>query len=68
MNKKGRLVLSYVLNFPWYNVAPSLYCFHLQARMRRFFIGGTPELEDIRYVGNTDTQAALAVLLTLTYF
>ena len=36
--------------------------------MRRFFIGGTPELEDIRYVGNTDTQAALAVLLTLTYF
>ena len=27
--------------------------------MRRFFIGGTPELEDIRYVGNTDTQGAV---------
>ena len=26
------------------------------ATMRRFFIGGTPELEDIRYVGNTDSQ------------
>ena len=24
--------------------------------MRRFFIGGTPELEDIRYVGNSDSQ------------
>ena len=27
--------------------------------MRRFFIGGTPELEDIRYVGNTDNQGAV---------
>ena len=27
--------------------------------MRRFFIGGTPELEDIRYVGNTHTQGAV---------
>ena len=27
--------------------------------MLRFFIGGTPELEDIRYVGNTDNQGAV---------
>ena len=27
--------------------------------MRRFFIGGTPELEDIRYVGNPDSQGAV---------
>ena len=29
------------------------------AEMKRFFIGGTPELEDIRYVGNTDTKAGV---------
>ena len=32
---------------------------NIQANMRRFFIGGTPELEDMRYVGNTDNQGAV---------
>ena len=29
------------------------------AEMRRFFIGGTPELEDIRYCGNMDSQGSV---------
>ena len=29
------------------------------SEMKRFFIGGTPELEDIRYVGQGDCQAGV---------
>ena len=31
----------------------------LNSEMKRFFIGGTPELEDIRYVGHSDDQGGV---------
>ena len=35
------------------------------SEMKRFFIGGTPELEDIRYIGQSDEQGSVLSKLGL---